>query len=159
MLEASVLARIPGGRKASIERETFPAMVADGTLFALQSDAYWIDAGTPSTYLQVQLDLIEGVRGASERAISSTASVDPESYVERSVVMDDVVIGPGARVFGSAILPGARIEADATIEQSIIGPGATIGAGAQVEALTVVGADTTVEPGTQWHDARIPSED
>ncbi len=51
------------------------------------------------------------------------------------------------------------IEAGASIERSIIGPGATIGAGAQLEALTVVGADTSVEAGTQWHDARIPSED
>ena len=47
VLEPSVLDRIPGGRKVSIERETFPRMVADGTLFAMQSDAYWVDAGTP----------------------------------------------------------------------------------------------------------------
>ena len=159
VLEPSVLERIPGGRKVSIERETFPAMVTDNTLFAMQSDAYWVDAGTPATYLQVQLDLIDGVRGTTERAIASTAAVDSESFVERSVVMDGASIGPGARISGSAVLPGAVIEAGASIERSIIGPGATVGAGAQLEALTVVGADTAVEPGTQWHDARIPSED
>ena len=37
VLEPSVLDRIPAGRKVSIERETFPAMVADGSLYALQS--------------------------------------------------------------------------------------------------------------------------
>ncbi len=34
--------------RVSIERATFPEMVADGSLFALHSDAYWIDAGTPA---------------------------------------------------------------------------------------------------------------
>src|SRR5579863_5337094 len=34
VLEASVLSRIPGDRRVNIERETFPAMVADGTLYA-----------------------------------------------------------------------------------------------------------------------------
>ena len=52
VLEPSVLDRIPDGRRVSIERETFPAMVADGALYALHSDAYWIDAGTPEAYLQ-----------------------------------------------------------------------------------------------------------
>src|SRR5690606_12643985 len=33
VLEASVLDRIASDRKVSIERETFPAMVADGRLF------------------------------------------------------------------------------------------------------------------------------
>src|ERR1019366_7248967 len=41
VLEESVLGRIPGGRRVSIERETFPALVADRGLFALPSDAYW----------------------------------------------------------------------------------------------------------------------
>jgi mannose-1-phosphate guanylyltransferase len=34
VLEASVLDRIPAGRRVNVERETFPAMVADATLFA-----------------------------------------------------------------------------------------------------------------------------
>jgi len=49
VLEPSVIDRIPEGRKVSIERETFPAMVTDGTLFALQDSCYWIDAGTPAS--------------------------------------------------------------------------------------------------------------
>ena len=60
VLEPSVLDRIPAGRRVSIERATFPEMVGDGSLFALHSDAYWIDAGTPATYLQAQLDLVDG---------------------------------------------------------------------------------------------------
>ena len=46
VLEPSVLGRIAPEGKVSIERATFPAMVADGTLHGVQSDSYWIDAGT-----------------------------------------------------------------------------------------------------------------
>lgn len=159
VLEPSVLGRIPAGRRVSIERETFPAMVVDGTLFAMQSDAYWVDAGTPATYLQVQLDLIDGVRGPAERAIASTADVDADAFVEHSVVMDGATVGAGARVSDSAVLPGARIGPGATLDRSIVGPGASIGAGAFIDGLSVVGAGIEVESGSKWHDARLPAED
>ena len=34
-----MLARIPGDRRVSVERETFPALAAEGAVFALASDA------------------------------------------------------------------------------------------------------------------------
>jgi mannose-1-phosphate guanylyltransferase len=43
VLEPSVLDRIPVGRRVSIERETFPAMVADRGLYALATGDYWIE--------------------------------------------------------------------------------------------------------------------
>ena len=46
VLEPSVLDRIPKDRRVSVERETFPALVEAGTLYALGSDAYWLDTGT-----------------------------------------------------------------------------------------------------------------
>src|SRR5207245_7483376 len=62
VLEPSVLARIPEGR-SSIERKVFPALVPSGRLFAMASPAYWLDAGTPATYLPAHLDLLDGRRG------------------------------------------------------------------------------------------------
>lgn len=62
MLEPSVLGRIPTGRRVSIERETFPAMVREGRLYARADDAYWLDTGTPAAYLQAHRDLVEGRR-------------------------------------------------------------------------------------------------
>ncbi|MFV1992112.1 MAG: NDP-sugar synthase, partial [Acidimicrobiales bacterium] len=57
VLEPSVLDVIPAGRAVSIERETFPYLVDSGGLFANQSDAYWIDTGTPETLLQANFDM------------------------------------------------------------------------------------------------------
>ena len=62
VLEPSVLERIPSGRRVSIERETFPELVEAGRLYALASDAYWLDTGRPHHYLQAQLDILWGRR-------------------------------------------------------------------------------------------------
>ncbi|MGP8149637.1 MAG: NDP-sugar synthase, partial [Acidimicrobiales bacterium] len=62
VLETSVLDRIPSGRRVSIERETFPELVSSGRLYALASDAYWLDTGRPHQYLQAQLDILWGRR-------------------------------------------------------------------------------------------------
>ena len=63
VLEPSFLERVPPGRRVSIERETFPAMVRDRSLYALADESYWLDTGTPADYLQAHFDLVEGRRG------------------------------------------------------------------------------------------------
>ena len=46
VLEPSVLDHIDGGRRVSIERETFPALITAGGLFALDDGgAYWRELG------------------------------------------------------------------------------------------------------------------
>lgn len=158
VLEPSVLDRIPTGRRVSIERETFPAMVADGTLYAAPSDAYWVDAGTPATYLQVQLDLVDGVRGPAMDPVAPTAVVDAAATVIRSVVMAGAVVAPGAEVRGSAILPGARVEEGASVVGSIVGPGAVVGKRARLTDLTVVGDGVVIEPDADLRAAKVPGD-
>ena len=46
-VRASVLERIPPGRRVSIERETFPLFADGGRFHAMATDDYWIDAGRP----------------------------------------------------------------------------------------------------------------
>jgi mannose-1-phosphate guanylyltransferase len=158
VLEPSVLDRIAPVGKVSIERATFPAMVADGGLYGVQSEAYWIDAGTPATYLQAQLDLVGGLRaGAVPAAVAGSAVVD--GTAEGSVVMHDVVIAEGATVQGSAVLPGAVVEKAAQVVGSIVGPGATVGEGATVVGLSVLGDGAQVEPGAHLDGARLPDPD
>jgi len=157
VFEPSVIGRIPDGRKVSIERETFPALVADRSLYAVQSDAYWVDAGTPETYLQVQLDLVDGVR-ATEVAIATDAIVDPAATVEHSVVMAGATVGRGATVRDALVMPGAIIEDGASIIGSIVGPGSRVGTGATLADLTVIGEVASVEAGAHLSGARVPAE-
>ncbi|MGH7276938.1 MAG: nucleotidyltransferase family protein, partial [Candidatus Rokuibacteriota bacterium] len=61
LLDAALLTRIPRDRPVSIEREFFPALIADGIpCFGWDAPAYWRDIGTPAAYRAVQLDLLEG---------------------------------------------------------------------------------------------------
>ena len=147
VLEPSVLDRIPAGRKVSIERETFPALVGDGRLFAMAGDTYWIDTGTPATYLRAQLDLVDGVRGEALPAVSADATVDPGATVEHSIVAASASVAAGAEVRDSAVLPGAVIAAGAVVDGSIVGPGARVGEDARVGGLSVLGEGAEVAAG------------
>jgi len=156
VFEPSVLDRIDEGRKVSIERETFPAIVADGSLWAVKSNAYWVDAGTPATYLQIQLDLIDGLRGVAVAGVSPDAEVSNDAVVDHSVVMAGAVIEPGAIVRDSAVLSGAVVARDALVEGSVVGPGASVGAGARITELSMIGYDTAVEAGMVVKASKIP---
>ena len=151
VLEPSVLDRIPAGRPASVEREVFPAMAANGTLFAMASDDYWVDAGTPATYLAANLRMVGPAGG-----IHPDATVDPTAQVSGSVVGPGAVVAPGASVNASLVLDGATIGENARVEGSIVGPGANITAGASVTGLSVVGFGAVVEPGERLDGARRP---
>jgi mannose-1-phosphate guanylyltransferase len=157
VLEPTVLDRIDADRRVSIERETFPAMVESGSLYALHSDAYWLDAGTPETYLRAQLDLIDGTRGA-EPAVHHSAEIDSSARVEHSVIMGDVVIGNGAVVRDSVVLAGATIGPGVRIDTSIIGSGTRVGPDSTIDGLTVIAGDRVIPPRTELHGARIPEE-
>jgi mannose-1-phosphate guanylyltransferase len=156
VFEPSVLDRIPGGRKVSVERETFPAMAAEGTLYACEGASYWLDTGTPEQYIQAQLDLLDGTRGAEVDGVDPTAKVSPDAVVVRSVVGAGAVIESGAVVEGSVLLREARVRSGAVVTDSVIGESAEIAPGAAVVGGTVVGDGEVVEGGVRLDGARVP---
>ena len=159
VLEPSVLQRIETGRKVSIERETFPAIVADGGLWAVQSEAYWVDAGTPETYIQVQLDLLDGVRGAAVNGIAADASVDASAVIERSVIMSGAVVAANAVIRGSIVSMDAVIGEGTLIEGSILGPRAGVGAGSKLTEMTMLGDSARVDDNASLVGAKIPENE
>lgn len=156
VLEPSVLQRIDLGRKVSIERETFPAIVADGGLWAVQSDAYWVDAGTPQTYIDIQLDLIDGVRGSANKGIADSAKVDATARIDRSVVMAGATVEAGAVVRDSVVSTGARVATNAVVDGSIVGPGATVESSAKLTGLAMLGDDAVAPAGALLDGVKIP---
>ncbi|MGH9110938.1 MAG: sugar phosphate nucleotidyltransferase [Acidimicrobiales bacterium] len=158
VFEASVVDRIPAGRRVSVERETFPALVADRSLYALDDGCYWIDTGTPCEYVRAQVDLVDGVRGAPADGIHPTAEVSAEASVKRAVVGVGAVVAAGARVESAVLLAGARVEAGAVVDGSVIGECAIVGAGAYVGGYSVVGDRQVVGRGERLDGARVPGE-
>ena len=156
VMEPSVVGRIAAGRRVSVEREVFPAMASGRTLWALRRNTYWVDTGTPQTYLQAQLDLLDGRRGPAPSGVSPEALVDPDAVVERSVVMAGAVVGAGSVVRGSAVHSGAGIALGATVIDSVVGAGATVGRFARVTDGSLIGEGFEVAPGATLLGARAP---
>jgi len=156
VLEPAAAARIDSGSRVSIERETFPEIARDGALWAVKSDAYWIDVGTPAAYLRAQLDLIDGVRGHRVAAVAPDAEIDATACVERSMVMNGARIGSGAVVRGSLLSPGATVGSGAVVADSILGPMASVGSRAMVSGLSVLGDLAAVPSGQVVEGVTIP---
>ena len=112
IFQPSVISEIPLGRVVSIERETFPALVAKGEkVFGYKEQAYWLDVGTPAALFKGSRDLIEGEFHA----------------------MADCVIDPSASVTGKSSLgKGVLVGAGGIIDNCIVGDGVRIGDGAQL---------------------------
>jgi mannose-1-phosphate guanylyltransferase len=158
VLERSVVDRIPGGRRVSVERETFPAMCDDGTLYALDGDTYWIDTGTPQEYVQAQLDLLDGARGPALDGVHPEAKISDGAETSRTAVGAGAMIEAGAQVSCSVLLPGARVGAGAVVERSVLGEGAEVASGAQVTAYSVIGDSVVVEGDARLDGARVAGE-
>lgn len=184
VLDPEVLDRIPTGRRVSVERETFPALVGEGTLYGVVSDVYWLDTGTPEAYLQANFDLLSGrrtptpVAGArplgpgvwvlgsptvegevrSPSLVSYGAEVRAGASVRCAVVGAGAVVEAGARVEESVLLPGAVVGPGAVVRRSIIGRNARVGRGATLSATSVLGEGACVEAGSHVVDGRIRAD-
>ena len=156
VLEPSVLDRIAPDQPVNVERVTFPAMVADRTLYALDGDTYWLDAGTPATYLQANLDLLGGLWGVQEPGVHATAVV--EGVVVDSVIGAGALVAEEAHVEGSVVFPGASIGRGAMVQGAIIGARSVVGAGASIGRATVVGDEQHLPPGARLSGVKIPEE-
>jgi len=154
VLEPSVLDDIPTGRAVSIERETFPGLLARaGRLFALPSPAYWLDIGTPAKYLEANADRLARSGGAS--LVGPGATVAPGAAVDGSVLGAGAVVEAGAKVLRSVLFEGARVGAGAEVTDSILAAGAAVEAGAAVSGVSIVGPGAVVPPGERLTGARV----
>jgi mannose-1-phosphate guanylyltransferase len=157
VLEPSVLQRIPAGRKVSIERVTFPEVVAGGRLFAMATDDYWLDAGNPALYLQANLDLIDGTRQPHNCVgVHSAARVDSTATITHSVVAEGVTVDAGSSITDSVLLPGAVVGAHAVVANSLVM--GKVGERASV-TRTVLGLHGQVAPGESVSDELRPAVD
>jgi mannose-1-phosphate guanylyltransferase len=159
VLEPSVIDRIAAGRRVSVERETFPLMVADGSLYAVADGCYWMDTGTPCEYIQAQLDLVDGVRGAAVAGVHPDAYVADDAAVKRSVVGAGAVVAAGACVENAVLLPGVRVCTAAVIDGSVVGERGVVAEGAHVLRGSVVGDGEVVARGRHLDCERLPDSD
>jgi mannose-1-phosphate guanylyltransferase len=170
LFEREVLDVIPAGRNVSIERETFPQIIASGKLlYAYTTDDYWLDLGRPEQYLAAHRDILAGrmplsiepgLSGDGAQALQHHDGVVAPVHADAGVTIDstahvgpNVVLGENCSIGSRAVLrdcvlwDNVRVEDGAIVEGAIIASGSCIGAEARVLEGSVVGHDSTIASG------------
>lgn len=185
LLDRSVLDRIPAGRSVSIERETFPAILAAGdALYSFVTTDYWLDVGRPQQYLQAHDDVLDrklplapsGDRAASARGslwlggeAGIPANVRTPAFVgygvriaPSAIVGPYAVIGDGCEVAAGAVVrdavlwDGVSVGENARVSDAILASGVLVGDGAIVASGAVVGHGARIASGEVLEpDARV----
>ena len=130
LLEPEILEMIPSNKKVSIEREIYPK-IAGNRLYGFPFEGYFIDAGTPESYLEANFKTL----GNSGTAAHSGASIRGKCMIHESAKLEDCIVGPNA-----IIGPDVRMEKcvvrksvilsnvtgyGSVVEDCIIGPGSS----------------------------------
>jgi mannose-1-phosphate guanylyltransferase len=153
VLEPSFLRRVPTGRRVSVEREVFPALAAEGRLYALGSEALWTDMGTPAKYLDANLAWAKREGALARYGPGAHSGAD----VVDSVLHADARVEKGAVVHEAVLFEGAHVQAGACVHRSVLGRNVVVGPGALVNDLSVLGDGWVVGAGDVLTGARLPA--
>ena len=171
----SVLERIPAGRAVSVERETFPGLLAAGAVVLGYVDStYWLDLGTPATFVRGSADLVQGIAPTAALpgpvgealVLPGAAVADDAVLTGGTTVGAGCAVGAGARLDAAVLFDGARVADGAVVTRSVLGRGAVVGAGSVVEdavlgdgvvlgARNELRAGARVWPGVQLWDGAV----
>lgn len=164
ILEPKVLDYVPENEPFMFEYEVFPQLLEQKEQFyGYIWRGYWRDIGTAPSYLQANLDVIEGRvelldRLPAERGekfdataeIDSTSIVDPTctlkagAQIINSVVSRNCYIEERARIENSVVRGGTRIGSGAIVKSAVVGKGCHIGRAVVVGEASVLGDKTVL---------------
>ena len=131
-----VISSIPLDTVVSVERETFPQLVAQGAkIFGYLENAYWLDIGTPKALLKASTDIVLRT-GAG--LVMPGATVDPTAQITAgSCVGRGSSVGAGSQIQGSIIEAGAVIGSQVIVTNSFVAAGAVVENGAKISSTFV----------------------
>ena len=118
-----VIDRIPLNTVVSVERETFPALVAEQRpIFGYHEQAYWLDVGTPAALFKGSRDLVVGdfhamadcviapdAKITGGTSIGARCQIGTGAQIEDCIIGDDVIVGDGASLTRSFVAHGAQV--------------------------------------------------
>jgi mannose-1-phosphate guanylyltransferase len=164
VLEPEVLELVPDGRAVSIEREVFPRLAENGTVYGIALPGYWLDVGTPESYLQAHRDVLERSfptevgeeLGSDFTFVHSSAEVHSGARLVPPVyVGPGAVVGAGARVGSLAVLgEGSRLGDGSIVENAVVGARAIVGGGSFVVG-SILGDDVELGNGCEVRNLAV----
>lgn len=153
ILEPEIFDLIPAGVPVSIERETFPQLLASGrALHGMPFEGFWVDCGRPETYLKSN----EAVLRASGRHVLAGPGTSNRGAVfdEWAILGARCRLGTDVEIARSVLLDGVTVADNVTIKDSIVGPNCHIGEDA-VLMDCVLGEGVRVEKGVLLKNLKL----
>ncbi|WP_030168896.1 sugar phosphate nucleotidyltransferase [Spirillospora albida] len=153
----SAIDTIAEGEVVSVERETFPSLIASGSVVMGHVEAgYWLDVGTPEAFVRGSCDLVLGrLESAAmpgdpgERLALDGSRVSPGAVVRGGTAVGrGATVEAGATVIGSVLLDDAFVAEGATVRDSVLSRGARVGPGAVLDGV-ILGDGAVVGPGNE----------
>ena len=135
-----IISTIPLDTVVSVERETFPQLVARGAkVFGYVENAYWLDIGTPRALLKASIDIV--TRSGQFLAMAGS-TVDPTAVITGgSCIGPNSSVGAGAVIDGSIIEAGCVVGPNARITDSFVATGAKVDNGAKIASSCVTNSE------------------
>lgn len=147
VFQPELLDHIPPG-VVSLERQVFPNILGKG-LHGYRFQGYWVDCGTPESYLRAQAELLEHGRGL-DRANKEKTKVIGLNYLDRADLRG-CVVGPHV-----CALPGSSVSEGSTVERSVLMEGAKVGKRCQISNC-LIGPGVEVADGESVHGKVLAS--
>jgi len=142
----SAIEQISPDTVVSVERQTFPDLLENkGALYGYIDDSYWIDMGTPESYIKASRDLIlnseisPATRGVRDGAIiANDAEIDATAIISNgSVIESGVTVGARCQIKGSIVSAGASIGDGSIIDSCYIAPNVSIASDEKIFAKII----------------------
>jgi mannose-1-phosphate guanylyltransferase len=131
-----VLESIPVDTVVSVERETFPALIANGAaVYGYVDSAYWVDIGTPHALMNASAEIVNRdgnflvmpgskvdptARLTGGSSISANCQISAGAVIQSSIIESDCSIGSNAQISGSYISKGTKVKDGAKIASSFV---------------------------------------
>lgn len=128
IISREALDSLPGG-SYSMEREVFPGIAESGRMAGLEFSGYFVDAGTPDSFIEAAQVCIENGRFSSGHSTGDSwfgKGATSEGEVSGCSIGPGAVVSSGAKLTDCVVLEGARIGSGAILQRCLIGEGALI---------------------------------
>jgi mannose-1-phosphate guanylyltransferase len=134
------ISTIPLNTVVSVERETFPQLVASGAkVFGYVENAYWLDIGNPRALLKASIDI---VKRSGDFLAMPGSTIDPTAVITGGTCIGiNSTIGAGAVIDGCIVEAGSVIGSHTTITDSFVASGAKVDNGAKIASSFVTNSE------------------
>jgi mannose-1-phosphate guanylyltransferase len=160
VLEPDVFDLMEPDKVISIEREIFPILAEQGKLFGFKFYGFWIDAGTPSTYLVAQRILMDNMQIAENHydhvkinepvLIGKNCTFEKDSEIGPYVSLDDnITVQTGTVISNSVVLGNTKIGKNIRLDNVIVGYGCKIEDDVKMGSNVVIGDNQELNKGEE----------